>query len=196
MKSSIISPLPEGLEKAIATQNKLKESIQPIIDQQERIKVITEGVKINLPELKTIPAPLPVEITNPAIKISQQLTTNSPALAFSEKLTDYCNNSGIINAIESFQKISMEFLKDIVTVADGLGNVMMKAIQSPFVQWLQNIDYNPIISFLQNLNFDFDISDRYRELNNAYLQTMYECKWFPYAGWTADLTIFSEVNEI
>jgi hypothetical protein len=36
----------------------------------------------------------------------------------------------------------------------------------------------------------------YRELNERYLQVMYESKWFPYAGWTVDIELFAEVNEI
>ena len=69
-------------------------------------------------------------------------------------------------------------------------------ILSPALEWLNSIDFTPIQSILSKIHLETEYWDKYKELNKAYLNAMYECKWFPYAGWTVNYELFVEVTDI
>jgi len=81
-------------------------------------------------------------------------------------------------------------------IAETANAALITAIKSPVVNWLQSFDFSPIISVLEGLQLDDDIHERYEKLNKAFLRAMYDCKWFPYAGWIADIELFSEICDI
>lgn len=182
------SPISEGLETAFEIHNRITDSVQPILDQQKKIEEITAGINIDPPHLR---------IENPVMDAIETAHIQSSALQFANRIANFQINTEITRAIQSFIKIvNSSFYENIRTVVDRVGEVLQNIAQSPAIQWLQSIDYNPIIAFFQNLDLDFDISERYKELNEAYLQAMYDCNWFPYAGWTIDIRLFTEVNDI
>lgn len=185
MSIKIESPVPEGVEKALEAQNKMMEPLQPLLEEQRRIEKITAGLNMDSPHMR---------ISNQVMEAFQ--AAQNPALQFAARqASEIQAHSGIQMALEAINKMNFSFIENALKAANKLTEVFQNTI-SPAIQWLQSIDYNPIITFLQNLDFDVDISKRYKELNGAYLQAMYECHWFPYAGWTIDIRLFTEVNDI
>ena len=133
-------------------------------------------------------------IDNPLLKPFESF--QSPALDFASHISDYQIATGVTSALESIGKVlTSPIYEKIGSFANRFGEIIHNNL-SPAIQWLQSIDYNPIITFLQNIDFDVDISKRYKELNKAYLQAMFDCNWFPYAGWSTDISLFTEVNDI
>lgn len=180
-----INQIPKGIEKALEAHNRLTESLQPVLEQQKRIEEITARANINKPHLR---------IDNPILKPFESF--QSPALQFASHLSEYQVAPGVTSALESIGKVlTSPVYEKIGSFANRFGEMIQNNL-SPAIQWLQSIEYNPIISFLQSLDFDKDALNRCKELNKAYLQAMYDCKWFPYAGWSADIRMFDEVNDI
>lgn len=71
----------------------------------------------------------------------------------------------------------------------------MQTITSSLGKWLLTVDYSPLTTILERIRpvgFDHD----YGEVNRVFLNAMYNAKWFPYAGWIADIELFAEVNHI
>lgn len=185
MNIKSIAPVPEGIEKALETQNRLTETLQPMLEQQKRIEEITAGIKMDSPHMR---------IGSPLLEAFE--TAQNSELQFATKqISEVQTNSGIQMALEAFNKFNYSFIEKSLNAANRLNEVFQRTV-SPAIQWLQSIDYNPIITFLQGLDFDVDVSKRYKELNKAYLQAMFDCNWFPYAGWSVDIRMFNEVNDI
>ena len=67
---------------------------------------------------------------------------------------------------------------------------------SPALQWIHSIDFSPWTDAFRNLHIGDDFLKRYRELNDICLTALYECKWFPYASWSADLRLRREIYEV
>lgn len=185
MSIKIESPVPEGVAKAIEAQNKMMEPLQPLLDEQRRIEKITAGLNLDAPHMR---------VGNQVME-AYEMAQNPALKAAAREASEIQANSGIQMALEAINRINYSFIENALKAANKLTEVFQNTI-SPAIQWLQSIDYNPIITFLQNLDFDVDISKRYKELNGAYLQAMYDCHWFPYAGWTIDIRLFTEVNDI
>ncbi len=94
---------------------------------------------------------------------------------------------------ESARRLLSDSVRNII---DNMSSLLLDAVSSPALEWIRSIDFSPMITVLKNLNFDSDVLKRYRELKQVYLVTMYECKWFPYAGWTTDISLMTEVLDI
>jgi len=102
----------------------------------------------------------------------------------------------IINKINSWSIPLAQYSGVAISkVYDSLAG-LRTIISSPAMKWLSGIDFTPMQSILTKINLDTEYWDKYEELNQAYLNAMYECKWFPYAGWTVDYELFTEVTEI
>ena len=79
---------------------------------------------------------------------------------------------------------------------ENFSSALTTTINSPFVKWLQEIDLSPLTDIWENWSFDPTLADKHDELNKIYLTAMHDAKWFPYAGWIADVKLFAEVNAI
>lgn len=104
----------------------------------------------------------------------------SPALRIFEKWSE---NIAINLATGLTALITNPVMQEIQSITSGLG------------QWLQTVDFSPLINILeniQNIGFDFD----YKEVNEVFLKAMFDAKWFPYAGWIADFRIVGAMLEI
>ncbi len=214
-------PIPESLRKSLELQNKIQDSMQPILEQEEKIKKIseiTEGVKLDLPKAMfsspTVDAIAQIEEMNP-YKVIDELTSDATiaevglgnyatpidiignsVMKFANYFSDYQISSGMYDAISTFEKSASIFGNAIQTFIENASSALTSVIESPMMQWLQSFDFTPIWSFFDNFDLECDFSDRYKELNGAYLTAMYECKWFPYAGWSIDIRMFSTISEI
>ena len=90
--------------------------------------------------------------------------------------------------VQPLQATALQSLSQITSVYAELAKLI-----PPSIEWFQGFDFSSLLTPL----FDIDIDrQRLEELNAIYLMAMYECKWFPYAGWIADDTLFETVDEI
>ena len=120
----------------------------------------------------------------------------SAVAKFTEWSANFQVNPAIYSTAQIIAEASASLYNSIHTVIEGCTTTLQAYVNSPFVQWISSFDFTPLRTILEDLNFDSDVLKRYRELNERYLQVMYESKWFPYAGWTVDIKLFAEVNEI
>ena len=82
------------------------------------------------------------------------------------------------------------------SIFENFSSALTTYISSPFIEWLRDVDFSPLVRMLENWNFDSELIDKFDELNEIYLRAMYDAKWFPYAGWIADFELFVAVNDI
>lgn len=118
-------------------------------------------------------------------------------MKISELFSGYQLGLSASAAIEAMNNSALQLISaSIKNATKGLSEALLNAIRSPFIEWVNTFDYSPLQSILDRLRIDFDAIKKRRELQKAYLQTMYDCEWFPYAGITADISLFREINEI
>lgn len=189
-------------------RNKIEESAESLIRQEEQIKGIIDDKLVNIPDIS-----LPIFVTqnlsllqeNSLIKAIKERENIFETLTTSTIVTDYTFTNSLLDRINESMSVMLQAFSEsaIRSLADSINNIvgnmssaLLDIVRSPALQWIQSIDFSPMCTFLENLNFDNDVLKRYRELDQVYLTTMYECKWFPYAGWTADLSLMIEVSDI
>lgn len=97
---------------------------------------------------------------------------------------------------KAFEEWNENVAKNLITGLNTLvRSPVMQEIQSltsNLEKWLQTVDFSPLISIIESIRiigFDYD----YKEVNKVFLKAMFDAKWFPYAGWTADCKIVDEV---
>ena len=180
-----IPPIPDALKKSLELSQRLSEAVQPALEQQQRIQELTEIATRALPNF---------EITNPAIDVMKQMQFVSP---LADQFVCYQMNPGITAALDAMSHSAFEAISASVQSATaGLSEALINAVQSPFIEWINTFEYSPLQRMLESLQVSLEPFEKYNELNKAYLQAMYDCDWFPYAGWIADMSLFQEVNQI
>ena len=195
----------EAIEEAVRnnseTMERIQESIKPALAKQEELKSIVESATSVLPTIQVQPTIVTAlsEIAN-SNAFSYRESVLSGALSavakFAEWSAKFQVNPAIYSAAQIIGEASASLYNSMHTVIEGCTAALQAYVNSPFVQWINSFDFTPLRTILEDLNFDSDVLKRYRELNERYLQVMYESKWFPYAGWTVDIELFTEVNEI
>lgn len=199
--------LPESLRKSIELQNRLQESFKPILEQQARIQQLT------VPLLNSLPT------SNLAVSALNGLNhmTESPAVQLIRENSMLMQNAtaSLYKSIQPFRldnSIWEQFHTNTAAVLDSYraavsGNlatslcasmsmVNAQIAASPALQWIHSIDFSPWIDAFRNLHIGDNFLKRYRELNDICLTALYECKWFPYASWSADLRLTREIYEV
>ena len=102
--------------------------------------------------------------------------------------------SSIITEIgESTLKVVSEYNAQIAKTASA---VLTKIVESPFLNWVNNLDFSPVYKALEALVSLGELQDLYNKLNAAYLQAMYDCHWFPYVGNSVTYELYLEVTDI
>lgn len=180
------SNLFELAAKATEAQSKIGESLAPIMEQQARLNSIINPLPHTISPLSPN-----MQYCSPQVSALAQLALNniqfqasSPAMNLAKQINQM-QSSALANSI-----------RNALNGFNAIAEAATKVVRSPLIDWLRSIDYSPIINVLRSLQQFPDITLKYRELNELYLKTMYETKWFPYAGWIADITLFHEVNDI
>lgn len=218
----------DQLLKSMEASKKIADSLAPILEQEEKLKRIAEGVTAHIPnfEIPTLaldaisePSPAMKAIVEQskdmklatsvgtaidALQHSSTIQTlgelaiaaNVPNYTFKNPLLEQAG-LGMTAMLQSFNNSAVKLLADSVHgIISSFGPALTAAIHSPVMDWLQSIDISPMRSVLENLALESDILGRYKKFNQAYLTAMYECKWFPYAGWAADITMTAEISDI
>lgn len=101
-----------------------------------------------------------------------------------------------ISAIKTFCSNMASITEAASKASIALTSALTNYIQSPFVKWLAEYDFSPILRAFESIAATGGLSDRIKEFKGAYLQAMYDCQWFPYAGLYANVGLLKEINQI
>ena len=177
------------------SDNRIKAVLDPIVKRNMAIQSVMRSSAISsiLPSFRTTDrigasyfnalntaSALAFKYENPLSKCFSQLQSTYSVIA---KI-----NSWHVS-MPSYRELTINKVFDSIV---GLNATIL----SPAMKWLSGIDYTPMQSILTKINLDTKYWDKYEDLNQAYLNTMYDCKWFPYTGWTVDFELFYEVTDI
>lgn len=180
----------EALRKNIEIEDTMLRSIQPVINLQSQLAVVPDisGVDGLVATMETFSRIQDNGMSNALRDLGEvALSTVVPSFSFTNP------------AIEAINQISKSLLQGIASslqsIVDIYTSEIVESFNSVIGSWLQTIDFTPLRDLVESLSeFDFDYP--YEELEHAYLQAMFEARWFPYAGWIADLDAFGEINTI
>lgn len=199
--------LTESLRKSIEFQNRVQEGFRPILEQQARIHQLTAPLLNSLPTSN-----LAVSAWNGLVHM-----TESPAVQLIRENSMLMQNAtaSLYKFIQPFRldnSIWEQFHTNTAAVLDSyrvavsgnlttslcasLAVVNAQIATSPALQWIHSIDFSPWINMLRNLHNGDDFLKRYRKLHDSCLTALYECKWFPYASWSADLRLTREIYHV
>ena len=135
-----------------------------------------------------------------AAKINtQMLTTALPDIKLSLEIPQYNFSSALldnISAISENSKLLCANIGKMIDTTRTASSIIAQSLNSPALEWLRTFDPTPLLAGLQAiqaLNLDRKILSRF---NRSYLMAMYECKWFPYVGWTAGIDLVTEISDI
>ena len=185
------------------------ESVASITEQQEQIQQIVDAVRI--PEVAALwenSAMINAFVEN-SKALQKTIDTDSTvqALHYSSMvqalgkeiksiMPTYQFESPAFKAIESWNNSA------VVNLAAGLSALIqnpviqeIQAMRTDLSEWLNTIDFSPLTSILENIRdigFEYD----YEEINKQFLKTMFDARWFPYAGWIADFRIVDAMLKI
>lgn len=208
-------PIPESLRKSMEISDKLRESVSPILEHQDRIQKIVDTASI--PKIDTLSPRL--EAISSAAKdaltisdIARPVLTGAgsglPALQNSGMIhtlgefglesafQPYRFDNPVLKAIEAWSSSAVENLASgLIALITSPVMQEIESIASNFGKWLQTVDFSPLINILENIRnigFDYD----YEEVKEVFLKAMFDARWFPYAGWIADPKIMDAMLEI
>lgn len=123
--------------------------------------------------------------------------TIESATKISETLSEYQFNPKYVAAFEALNDPTfMTISESFRNAASHLNDVLCRVVPSPFIEWINAVEYSPLWKLFESIKIDDEKVQRQKELHRAYLQLMYDCEWFPYAGIVADTTLFYEINGI
>lgn len=200
----------DELNKSVENNNKIKQSIEPLLQAEQRLASITrplENITAINNTLTSVQLPTPIidsfqannslidEIQSSTLNIMKNLDKSIGLAAI--KLSSFHIDTSTFEIANSVSTIlSSSITTSIQCVLENFSSALTEAISSPFINWLRDIDLSPLTKIWENWNFDPTFVDKYDELNEIYLRAMYDAKWFPYAVWIANIELFAEVNEI
>lgn len=170
-------------------------AISSLKERQALIKdtaVSVAAIKSTLPQ---------VEISKMAVQIAQQM----PEMDSLKRLADGASNvqfkmnpniEASISAIKTFYSNMASIAETASKASIVLTSALTNYVQSPFVKWLTEYDFSPILRAFESIAATGGLSSRIKEFKSAYLQAMYDCQWFPYAGLYANVGLLKEINQI
>lgn len=192
----------DELGKSVENSNKLKQGIESAFQEQERFVPVTRTLR----ELSTINSALPsVQLsTTLADKfkngnfLSEEVKKLAQSMGLAAiKMSSFYIDTSAFQMINSLNNILLSSLTNSMqSIFENFSSALTTYISSPFIEWLRDVDFSPLVRMLENWNFDSELIDKFDELNEIYLRAMYDAKWFPYAGWIADFELFVAVNDI
>ena len=192
----------DELRKSVENSNKLKQGIESAFQEQERFVPATRALGGTEPISSALSS---VQLSTTLVdkfKNGNLLSDAVKNLAQSTglaaiKMSSFYIDTSAFQIINSLNNILLSSLTNSMqSIFENFSSALTASISSPFIEWLRDIDFSPLVRMLENWNFDSEFIDKSDELNEIYLRAMYDAKWFPYAGWIADIKLFVEVNDI
>lgn len=197
--------LPESLQKSIALTENLSQALTPFVEQQSRIQCAAAPLINSLQQVVSSPAVQDFQRTT-AILASNCSAVTHAASTLSSTISSVTLNTDrwllANNTVNAFQNLyDNNFLQAITQSTQNiLASYTAAATQianSPALQWISSIDFSPLQSVLQNLHIEDSILDSYyRKIDKICLAALYECKWFPYASWSADFGLAEDIYRV
>lgn len=192
----------DELRKSKENSNKLKQGIESAFQEQERFVPMTKA----LGEMATIssafssvqlPTMLADTFTNGNL-LSEEVRNLAQSTGLAAiKMSSFYIDTSAFQMVNSLNNILLSSITNSMqSIFENFSSALTTSISSPFIEWLQDIDFSPLVRILKNWNLDSELLDKSDELNEIYLRAMYDAKWFPYVGWIADIKLFAEVNDI
>lgn len=135
----------------------------------------------------------------PKIVEPPSLTTELTGMPISKTAIGLSNlqyDSGLLSIAKSMTDLSNVIGEVFINVIEKISSILIEAVKSPMLEWLQSFDFNPILTVIDSIKINEEELKWLDELNEKFLNAMYECKWFPYAGWTASVDLLAEVCDI
>lgn len=169
-----MTKMPKINDSALTAMAKANESMRALAGVTDAMRKLTENSAVQA-------------LSEIAIKnVIPQYTFKSAAL---EQM-----NYSMANTLKQFSdRLSQSFTNEI---AEHMRKIMSNAIPSPAMKWVQSIDLSPLKKVLESFQLNEKVINRFKQLKSTYLTVMYECKWFPCAGLTADEDLMLEVFEV
>lgn len=184
---NIYNSIPESIQKNMETMQSLQQSMAPMIEQQNRLQ---EALAPTLEQQEIIQRVLPENISTASVEIAKLAIETIDVLP---------NYQFEFSALDSLTQASNNMISNMVTGLTALveSTVMkeIQAISSTIGQWLQTVDFTPLINILQDIQitgFEYD----YDEIDEIFLKAMSDARWFPYAGWIADFRMVGDLIDI
>lgn len=190
MNTNNLDKKSEAILETLRLEEDLMQQVSPILEKQEPLQETVTSVKATLPTIE-----VPVIPKNPIFTILGELalSTQIPDYSFTNPILSQIS-SGVTKIVQAFSsEVSQSLAKTVGNITLNLGRTMAEALQSPTMKWLQSLDLSPMYKTLEALGEIYKQREAFR---NAYLAAMYECKWFPYAGWLADSSLAAAVSEV
>lgn len=190
-----------NLDALEETRREIEELTAPILEQQRMLDAITGATK--LAPIVTIPKTVWEQypglqsamsaMTKMADLTPQFSTSMLKAFEFYSSTFKF-NFPLIANTTTWNQVINDNILTSIQRVYDSIKPIT--EMISPAMQWLSSLNLTPLYDWLSAVNLGSPFLDRYEDLEAEYRNAMFACKWFPYAGWTVDAQILSDVSHV
>lgn len=169
-----MTKMPKINDSALTAMAKANESMRALAGVTDAMKNLTE---------------------NSAVKALSEIAIKNviPQYTFKSAVFERMNYS-MANILKQFSdRLSQSFTNEI---AEHMRKTMSNMIPSPAMKWVQSIDFSPLKKVLESFQLNEKIINCFKQLKNTYLTVMYECKWFPCAGLTADEDLMLEVFEV
>ena len=167
-----------------------------------RNPIVTDPVLDAVRDIQASTAALTIADQSMKSATTRPILSTLGELALSAQVPDYSFTSpilkqistGVTRIVQAFSsELAQTLANSVRNISVNLATAMIDALQSPVMKWLQNLDFSPMYRTLETLS---EIFKSREEFKAAYLLAMYECKWFPYAGWLKDSTLTSAVAEV
>ena len=192
------------IDENLDVLNEIKKEVVPVLEQQRIIQETTLPIlEMHQSIIETIPK---------VPKISIQMDSIMPETITNIQSNNFLKELGVLAIKSTMPSYQFEIpgLKNIELISNNMissfsagltaliQNPVMQQIQtisSSIGQWLQTVDFTPLINILEDIrSIGFD--HNYDQINEIFLKTMFDARWFPYAGWIADFRIVGDLVEI
>ena len=196
--SNLNTPIPNPLTEDITNAEKLRKTLSPLLEQQQQLQAslapIIDQQRILQTAMSTMPT---VSVPDTARFLgATQIISGIGELAMKAALPTYTFESPALKAFENYSHTLIDGITNgLKLLVDNTAITQLQAISSVVGNWLQTVDFSPLVSILtkiQPLGFEHD----YEAVNEVFLKAMFDARWFPYAGWIADFTIVESMLKI
>lgn len=200
MKQIDYPELPESLRQLQKNYNDLSDKVEPIVQKQQalydHISSLTEQPEaITALTTPIVPVDPSLMETISTIKNSR-IITGMGELAMRAVVPDYMFQSQVLSLAEdTASKILTNLSLGLKTLIESETARQIQAATSVIADWLKSIDFSPWLRILNDVRL-FDSEKDDEEAINVFLQAMFDARWFPYAGWSADFLMIANVLEV
>lgn len=187
MNEENMDALCDSIKDVIEVQSELKESVVSSFVEQSNISGMLQSLSKSMME---------------AYKTNLLLSTyDFSALKQAAESVMLSNISfqigpSIPNALQIISDVALRNMAQSMKGLLESYSSIVQALDTPTINWLRCFDYSSFFEALKPLAEYSELYQRRKELNEVFLQAMYESKWFPYAGWMAKNQRLYNVLEI